>query len=183
MTAVYAILVELFPRRLRRDHGDEMKLVFRNLLDDPEVSFVDLLKRVIGDCQHLLGAIVIGVLLGLLVVLIWYAVRSDFVPYDPTLGVLEISFLFAFAGFIGAWRSGTYLGGLMVGLTVGLVSSATVPGDYFWFGVFPADDLYRTLAMAVGFAVILVSIGAVSSSVLRRLLPSRVDVRSPNPRA
>jgi len=41
--SAYALLVDTFPRRFRSEYGESMKLVFRELLDDPEVSKADFL--------------------------------------------------------------------------------------------------------------------------------------------
>ena len=178
MTVLYALLVELFPRRLPRD---EMKAIFRDMVEDPEISRLDLAARILSDCRYLAGGVFLGTLIGSIVTLLWYVVRSLEPWQDTTAAVLSIIFLFVFAGFAGALRSGTFLGGLMVGLTAGLVSSITIAGDYFLFGHFPAPG--PDILVRVVFALVLISAGAASSSGLRRLLPSTGGVRSRSPRA
>lgn len=178
MSVLYTFLVELFPRRLPRD---EMKAIFRDMVDDPQISRLDLAARILGDCRYLAGGVFLGTLVGSLVTLLWYVVRALEPWEDTTAAVVSIIFLFVFAGFAGALRSATFLGGLMVGLTAGLVSSITIAGDYFLFGHFPAPG--PDILMRVVFALILISAGAASSSALRRLLPSTDGARSQSPHA
>lgn len=159
----YALLVDTFPRHFRYEYGDAMKLLFRELLDDPEVSTADLMRRVLADARYAAGGILLGAVLGSLVVLIWYVVRSDGVPYDPNAAYLQIMLLFLVSGLAGRLRSGAASGGLMVGFVAGVVSALfVVPGESWIFHTGdsdPASFVFRW-GFAAMFVMALVLVGA-----------------------
>ncbi len=162
---LYGSVVALYPWRFRKEYGEEMKLVFNDMVIDPEVSRKRVWLSVIRDIANLTGGgLGLGALFGALVVLIWFVGRSDIVPLDTTLGLGLIALLFVAAGFTGAWRSGTIAGGIWVGFGAGLVSAVTVPGDYLLFRNFPFYDLMSlvfTMATSAAIAMLFVGAGAV----------------------
>ena len=100
-----------------------------------------------------------GALLGSLVVLIWWVNRSDVIQFDPTLGM----------GLIGTWRSRSIAGGIWVGFVAGLVSSVTVLGDHWFYGIFPFYDpmsFVSTMAISAAVVLSLVTIGAALADFL-----------------
>jgi hypothetical protein len=115
--------------------------------------------------------VMVGALVGLLVMIIWFAARSEM--FDPTAGLVVISLLFVFAGFIGARRSGKVAGGLWLGFVAGLVSALTVPGDYLFFRTapyFPFFDsafLVDTTVVASGAVMLLALVGALLPGLSR----------------
>lgn len=109
---VYALLVAMYPRAIRGEHGTEMKLVFRDLLRDPDVRTPDLMRRVLGHMRYLIGGASFGALFGIVILAIWCIVRSNVVPFGRTEGAWYIALLFAAAGFAGRLRSGTVAGGM-----------------------------------------------------------------------
>lgn len=159
----YAILVAMYPRAIRDEHGTEMKLVFHDLLRDPEERTPDLMRRVLGDLRYLIGGASLGALFGILILAIWFIVRSDVVPFGREEGAWFIALLFAAAGFAGRLRSGTVAGAIWTGFLTGLISGLTVPGDYWLFHNSPFYDAFSFVAMsALETAVVmfLVVIGA-----------------------
>jgi hypothetical protein len=165
MKRLYAFVVALHPRRFRREYGTDMKLLFADLLDDPAVSKRQIWAIIFDDVANLTRGVRIGALFGLLVVLIWLANRSiDIGPHDPpvAMGVGLMALLFVAAGFIGARRSGNIAGGIWVGFVAGLVSSVTVPGDYWLFGyAIPGlNGTILTLGIAAAVVMILATVGA-----------------------
>jgi len=171
--SAYALLVDTFPRRFRSEYGESMKLVFRELLDDPEVSKADLLRRALGDARYATGGILLGALLGFPVLLIWYVVRSDVVPYDPAAAYWQILLLFLASGFVGRLRSGTVVGGLMAGFVAGAVSALVVPGEYWLFPPGLSRDwlgFVLSWAFAAAFVMAIVAAGAGVGVVLRYVM-------------
>jgi hypothetical protein len=102
-----------------------------------------------------IGDAAIGVVLGALVVLIWWVVRSDVYPLDRTAGLVLIASLFVAAGLIGTVRSGSFAGGTRVGLVAGLVSALTVPAEYLLFNSYRPDATSIVFSMATSAAVVL----------------------------
>jgi hypothetical protein len=159
---VYAMVVSLYPRRFRQEYSAEMKLAFNDLLDDPDVSGRRVWWSVLGDIANLMRGSWLGALFAFPVVVIWWAARSDVVPFDPSLGLVLIVALFVAAGFTGAWRSGSVAGGIGVGFVAGLVSAVTVPGEYWLFGTPLFGDvtfLVGSMAMSAAVVMLLVSVG------------------------
>jgi hypothetical protein len=166
----YGLLVDLFPERFRTEYGTAMKDVFHELAADREVSTADLLRRGGGDIRYAFVGIFVGAVLGCVAVLVWYVNRSDVVPFDPTAGMVLIALLFVIAGFVGAWRSGTVLGGIVAGFAGGVISSITVPGDYLLFGIFPfydATSFVLTMIIAAAVVMFLATTGALLPAIDR----------------
>jgi hypothetical protein len=171
MRRLYAVVVSLFPRQLRNNYGADMKLLFDDMLDDPDVSRWRIWRGILGDLANLTGGLRLGALFGFLVVLMWLANRSiDVGARDPgSAGPLGlIALVFVAVGFVGSRRSGTFAGGIMTGFTAGLISALTVPGEYLLFHSFPfydVKDFVLTYAIAVAVVMFFVSIGAVLGGV------------------
>ncbi len=96
-----------------------------------------------------------GVVLGALVVFIWWVVRSDVYPLDPTAGLALIGMLFVSAGLLGAIRSGTVAGGIQVGLVAGVVGALTVPAEYLLFDAYRPEVASMILSVASSTTVVL----------------------------
>jgi hypothetical protein len=96
----------------------------------------------------------IGVVLGALVVFIWWVVRSDVYPLDRTAGLALIALLLVSAGLLGTIRSGTVAGGIQVGLVAGVVGALTVPGEYLLFDGYRPDAASMVLSVASSTAVV-----------------------------
>ena len=154
---VFRILVALYPRRFNQEYGAEMKLVLSDLLADPEIPRWRVWMSILGELGNLGGGSAsLGVLFGLLVLLIWGVNRFDTFAFDPTLGLVLIAVLFVVAGFVGSSRSGTVAGGIWLGFVAGMVSSLTVPGDYWFFHLFPFyDPISFVFTMAISAAVVM----------------------------
>jgi hypothetical protein len=95
---VYGLVVALYPRAFRERHGPAMRLVFRDLLDDPEISAWRIWLSVLGDLRgsvlhehlaNLMGGLSMtrerflssalvrsGAMFGCAVLLIWITFRS-----------------------------------------------------------------------------------------------------------
>jgi FtsH-binding integral membrane protein len=160
---LYGLVVAIYPRRLRKEYGADMKLVFNDLLEDPNMSRRRTWSIVLSDIVDLIGGLWLGPLFGFLVVLIWWVVRSDIYPFDPNLGLVLIAALFVAAGFTGTRRSGSFAGGMGAGFVAGLISAITVPGDYWLFGTFPFYDAISfvgTMAISAAVVMLLVTIGS-----------------------
>jgi hypothetical protein len=99
----------------------------------------------------------VGVVLGALVLFIWWVVRSDVYPLDPTAGLVLIALLFVSAGLIGTLRSGSFAGGIRVGLAAGLVGSLTVPAEYLLLNSheYGSDATSMLVSMTASAAVVL----------------------------
>lgn len=160
----YALLVAIYPRSIRHQHGAEMKLVFSDLLRDPEVRSSDLARRVLGDMRYLIGGAFIGAMFGIEALAIWFIVRSDIVPFGRVDGIWLIALLFVAAGMAGTLRTGTVAGGLWTGFVAGIVSALTIPGEYWLFHNAPFYDASSFVAMSAleGALVVmsLVGVGA-----------------------
>jgi hypothetical protein len=171
MRRLYAVVVSLFPRQLRNNYGADMKLLFADMLDDPDVSRWRIWRGILGDLANLTGGLRLGAVFGFLVVLMWLANRSiDVGARDPgSAGPLGlIALLFVAVGFIGSRRSGTFAGGIMTGFTAGLISALTVPGDYLLFGIFPFYDMMSfvfTMAISAAVVMLLATAGALLSGI------------------
>jgi len=166
----YALLVATFPKSIRDQHGAEMRLVFRDLLRDPEVRTLDLATRVLGDMRYLIGGASIGALFGIEALAIWLIVRSDVVPFGRADGMWLIVLLFVAAGLAGTLRSGTVAGGLWTGFVAGLVSALTVPGEYWLFQNASFYDVFSFAAMSAlegALVIFLAGIGALLPGLLR----------------
>ena len=99
----------------------------------------------------------IGGVLGTLVLFIWWVVRSDVYPLDPTAGIALIALVFMAAGFIGTQRSRSLAGGIRVGFVAGLASALTVPAEYLLFSSRPygSDATSTLVSIAASAAVVL----------------------------
>jgi hypothetical protein len=97
----------------------------------------------------------VGVVLGALVLVIWWVVRSDVYPLDRSAGVALIASVFVSAGLLGAIRSGTVAGGIQVGLVTGVVSALTVPGEYLLFDAYRPDAASIVVSVASSTTVVL----------------------------
>ncbi len=162
----YALMVAMYPKSFRDQYGDDVRLVFSDLLHDPEVRKLDLVRRVRGDMRYLNGGgLLLGIAFGSLVVLIWLANRSiDIGARDPgtVVPLALIALLFVAVGFIGSRRSGRFTGGIRMGFTAGVVSALTMPGDYLLFHSFPfydVKDFVLTYGIAAAIVMFFVSIG------------------------
>ncbi len=163
----YALLVAMYPKSFRDQHGDDMRLVFSDLLHDPQVRKLDLVRRVLGDMRYLNGGgLLLSIVFGSLVVLIWLANRSiDIGARDPgtIVPLALIALLFVAVGFTGSRRSGRFTGGIRMGFTAGVVSALTVPGEYLLFHSFPFYEVkgfVLTYAIAAAIVMFFVSTGA-----------------------
>jgi hypothetical protein len=166
----YALLVAMYPKSIRDQHSAEMRLVFRDLLRDPEVQMLDLARRVLGDMRYLIGGAFIGALFGIEALAIWFIVRSDIVPFGRLDGIWLIALLFVGAGLTGTLRTGTVAGGLWTGLVAGIVSALTVPGEYWLFHNAPFYDVFSFVAMSAlegALVMFLAGIGALLPSLPR----------------
>jgi hypothetical protein len=102
-----------------------------------------------------IGNAAVGVMLGALVVFIWWVVRSDAYPFDRNSGLGVIALLFVSAGLIGTVRSGSFAGGIQVGFVAGVVSALTVPADYLLFDSYRPDAASIVVSMASSAVVVL----------------------------
>jgi hypothetical protein len=118
-----------------------------------------------------IGDAAIGLVLGGLVFFIWWTVRSDVYPLDPTAGLVLIALLFVSAGLLGAIRSGTVAGGIQVGLVAGVVGALTVPGEYLLFDSYRPDVASVVVSVASSTAVVvtLAAAGAALTTLPRQL--------------
>jgi hypothetical protein len=166
----YALLVAMYTKSIRDQHGAEMRLVFRDLLRDREVQTLDLARRVLGDMRYLIGGTLIGALFGIEALAIWFIVRSDIVPFGRLDGIWLIALLFVGAGLAGTLRTGTVAGGLWTGLVAGSISALTVPGEYWVFHNSPFYDVFSFVAMSAlegALVMLLAGIGALLPGVPR----------------
>jgi hypothetical protein len=97
----------------------------------------------------------VGVVLGALILVIWWVVRSDVYPLDRSAGLALIASVFVSAGLLGGIRSGTVAGGVQVGLVTGVVSALTVPGEYLLFDVYRPDAASIVVSVASSTTVVL----------------------------
>jgi hypothetical protein len=138
----------MYPKSIRDRHGAEMRLVFRDLLRDPEVQTLDVARRVLGDMRYLIGGAFIGALFGTEALAIWFIVRSDIFPFGRLDGIWLIALLFVAAGLAGTLRTGTVAGGLWTGFVAGSISALTVPGEYWLFHNASFYDVFSFVAMS-----------------------------------
>ena len=168
---VYSFVIACYPRKIRNEYAVAMKLLFHDMVSDPATPKRRVWRAVVNDVGHLVGgfrfAALVGALVGVVVLLIWYVGRSDIAPLDITFGLALISALFVAAGFVGARSSGTLAGGIWVGLVSGLVSAITVPGDYLLFHNFPFYDRMSfvfTMAISAAVVMLFVMLGALTAN-------------------
>lgn len=105
-----------------------------------------------------------GVLLGCLMLDIWIIGRTLHPGLYLGIPLVATPFLFFLVvGFIGARMSSTFSGGIALAFLTGLVSSASVLGDYLLFNILPFHSPYEfvlSMAMAGTFCLAPATVGA-----------------------
>jgi hypothetical protein len=159
-----------------------MKRVLKEMSSDPEVSRARVFGALISDAVHgMSDGFWTGMLGGATILVVWYVGRSHHpVHIGLPLGLSVIALVLLAAGFIGASRSGSLLGGLWSGLVAGFVSALTVPGDRYVFGFWISDtkSLILTVLVAGTVVMMIVLIGAASAGADRHQRRVRRSARA-----
>ena len=134
---VYALMVALQPKPFRQQYGEEMKLMLRDMLKDPETPRWQVWMAMLDDVGNLMGGgVKVGALSGLLVLALVFvhgAVAAAGHYAFPEFVLLAVAFVFAASGFIGARRSG-FLRGVGAGCLAGAIGALAFPVDAFFSG-------------------------------------------------
>lgn len=163
---IYSLVIATYPRRFREEYASEIRMVFNDLLLDVRPS--DLALRVLGDLWggiRMNGSFIRrGVLLGCLVLDMWIIGRTLHPGLYLGIPLVATPFLFFIVvGFIGARMSSSFSGGIALALVTGLVSAASVLGDYLLFNFLPFHNFYEfvlSMGMAGSFCLSAATVGA-----------------------
>lgn len=165
---LYEVLIAVYPKEFRAAYGSEMRMVFRDLNDDPEIRRRDLAIRILGDLWG--GVTMHGVpirraaLFGCVVLDMWIIGRSFHPGLYLGVPLVATPFLvFAAAGFVGARSTHSVSGGVATAFVTGLIAALTVPGDYLLFHIGPFYDLrdfVLAMVMATTFCTLPAAFGA-----------------------
>ncbi len=158
---LYEVVIAVYPKDFRARYRNDMRDLFQDLVDDPEIRLHDLATLTLVD---LLGGVAMhgrmfrrAVLFGCLVLDMWIIGRSFHLGLY--LGVPVVAtpfFVFVVAGYVGARSTHSFFGGMATAFLTGLVSALTVPGDFLLFHSFPFYDLWSfafSMAMATAFCI------------------------------
>jgi hypothetical protein len=137
---LHGLVIALHPRAFRDEFGEEMRIVMKDLLEDPDVTRRRVWLAMLGDLGNAMnGGVKLGVISGVVILAICVANRAvDLGAADPSP---NISFAVIALILIAAAYSGTRRGGLLrgigVGVVAGAVSSLSFAADYLfgfrWF--------------------------------------------------
>lgn len=164
---LYEVLIVVYPREFRAKYSSEMRTLFRDLLNDPEIRLRDLAMRTLGDLwggmtMHL--PIRRAVLFGCVVLDMWIIGRSFHPGLYLGVPLVATPFLvFVVAGFVGARSTDSFFAGMATAFVTGLIAALTVPGDYLLFHIFPFYDLREfvlAMAMVTTFCMVPAALGA-----------------------
>jgi len=158
----------VYPKEFRAAYSSEMRIVFRDLNDDPEIRRRDFAIRILGD---LWGGVTMqdvpirrAVLFGCIVLDMWIIGRTFHPGLYLGVPLVATPFLvFAAAGFVGARSTYSFSGGMATAFLAGLIASLTVPGDYLLFHIFPfynLRDFLLAMAMVATFCMVPAAFGA-----------------------
>ncbi len=172
---LYGFVLLAYPRPFRARYENEMRLVFRDLLADQNISRRHIARLMAVDLiagltlpERLPRADLVktSVLYGLLIVAISIASQAWHPGLYIGVPVVAVPFLlFLPAAFWGARSTRSFAGGIWVAVIMGGVSSTMVAWDWLLFGLFPFYDvLSLTLAMVMtaGFCIGPAIIGAIA---------------------
>lgn len=165
---LYEVVIAVYPKEFRAAYGSEMRIVFRDLKDDPEIRRRDFAQRILGD---LWGGITMhgvpirrAILFGCVVLDMWIIGRSFHPGLYLGVPLVGAPFLvFAAAGFVGARSTRSFSGGIATAIITGLIGALTVPGDYLLFHIFPFYDLLDfvlAMVMVTTFCMVPAALGA-----------------------
>jgi hypothetical protein len=163
----YGLVLTLYPKAFREEFGAEMRLVFRELAQDPTIRPIDLAWRAVQD---LCGGVAMlrdrkpntavvrwSAMFGCAVLVMWITGRTLHPGHYVGVPLIATPFLlFVLVGFIGARITKTFSGGLWAGFLTGLISAISVPGDLVLFHSFPFYDVLSfalSMAMAASFCM------------------------------
>ena len=168
---LYEFVIVVYPREFRIEYAKNMRELFKELIDDPDIPLRDLGLRTVRD---LLGGMTMhrtmfrrAVLFGCVVLDMWIVGRTFHPGLYLGVPLVATPFLvIVVAGFVGARSTRSFFGGMATAFLTGLVSALTVPGDFLLFHSFPFHDLWSfvfSMAMAASFCLVPAILGATIS--------------------
>jgi len=174
---LYGLVMLTYPRAFRLQYETEMRLVFRELLNDRDVSRWQIVRMMVVDAIAGLvrperipssDAVKHGVLFGLMTVAFSIAAQAWHPGAYVGVPLVPVPFLaFLFAAFWGARRTRSFGGGMTVALVMGAISSTMLLWDKLLFGLFPFYSVYDfalNFAMVASFCLVPGLIGAIAGT-------------------
>lgn len=163
---IYRVVIATYPRCFRKEYAAEMRMVFNDLLLDipPRDLALRVLQDLSGGIHMNLYFLRRGVLFGCLVLDMWIIGRTLHPGLYLGVPLVATPFLFFIVvGFVGARMSGSFSGGIALAVLTGLVSAASVLGDYVLFHLLPSHNGYDfalSMAMVASFCLVPAGLGA-----------------------
>jgi hypothetical protein len=174
MLRFYSLLLTVYPKPFRDEFGAEMRLLFRDLTQDPTIHPLDLAWRtfqdicggvaMLRDRKPNITVVRWSVLFGCAVLMMWITGRTLHPGLYVGIPLVATPFLlFVLVGYIGGRITKTFAGGLGAGFLTGLISAITVPGDFVLFHSFPfygAVSFALSMAMVAAFCMLPAAAGS-----------------------
>jgi len=171
---LYGLVLTVYPKAFRSEFGAEMKMLFHDLAQDPEIEPLDLACRTLQD---LCGGVAMlrdrkpnmtvvrwSALFGCAVLVLWITGRTLHPGLYVGVPLVATPFLlFVLVGYIGGRITKTFGGGLGAGFLTGLISAISVPGDLLLFHAFPFYDVLSfvlAMAMVASFCMVPAAAGS-----------------------
>ena len=175
---LYGLVMMSYPRAFRRQYETDMRVLFRELLRDPEVGRLQLAGMMLRDLGN--GAArpehfpsrrqaAQSAAFGLSIVV--FSIAAQLFHPGAYLGVslVPVPFIaFIAAAFWGARRTRSFAGGMWVAVIIGVVASTMVLWDWLLFASFPFYDVYSfvlAMLMVAGFCLGPAIIGAIAGAL------------------
>jgi hypothetical protein len=174
---LYGLILLTYPREFRNAYENEMRLVFRELLNDPTVGWMQLMGLMLRDLGPGIASpervpsrelVVRSAMYGLLVVGFAIVARAFHPGLYVGFSVVSIPFIaYIPAAFWGARMTGRFSDGMWVCVVMGLVSSTMVLWDKLLFNNFPFYDAMSfifSMLMGAAFCIVPAMIGSVAGA-------------------
>jgi hypothetical protein len=174
---LYGLILLTYPRAFRDTYENDLRLLFRELLHDPDVGRMQLMGLMLRDLGRGIASperlpsrelIVRSAIYGMLTVGFAIAARAFHPGLYLGFSVVPIPFIaYIPAAFWGARIAGTFSDGMWVCVVMGLVSSTMVLWDKLLFNNFPFYDTWSfalSMLMVAAFCIVPAMIGAAAGS-------------------
>jgi hypothetical protein len=189
---IYSLILTVYPKEFRNEFGAEMKLLFLDLAQDPDIRPLDLTWRAVKDfCGGIamllnqrpnMTVIRWSALFGFAELALWITGRTLHPGLYVGVPLVATPFLlFVVVGYAGGRITKTFVGGLTAGFLTGLIGAISMPGDYLLFHSFPFYDIgsfVLAIAMMASFCMGPAALGSFIANFIGLLDRARRGARA-----